>query len=240
MGKKDVHLVAILDRSGSMSGLTEEMRKGFNELKAQQLKEEGETFVTLTVFDNEITRLYTGTNVKNTPDLTDKDYFPRGSTALLDAVGQTVTDIENRKDLPKKVTLVIATDGYENASTEYNRQKIKDLLAKHQNKKSNAWHVIFMGAGVDAFNEKDYGFTRTASTINVTPDSLGTQSFYNSVSTTMGAYRSGAPAASLDVSGGSNVDYGNNPTTVNNTTTPVAQSKSQAKRIKTQREAKPV
>lgn len=220
MKSKDVHLVAILDRSGSMANLTEEMRNGFNTLKAKQLQEEGNTYLTLVTFDNKYERLYTGVNIKLVPDLTADDYFARGSTALLDAVGETIEEVGRLKNLPKKVLVVIATDGYENASTRYSKEYIKGLISDRENRKDNPWSFIFMGAGVDAFGDQ-FGYTSTHRTINTTKDWAGTQAFYGAVGQSLSSVRSvgGAVTNTMNISGMSNVDYGNNPT-IDNTTTP--------------------
>jgi hypothetical protein len=219
MGKKDVHLVAILDRSGSMGNLTEEMRQGFNTLKAQQLKEEGDTYITLVTFDTAYERLYTGVSANLVPDLTSNQYFARGGTALFDAIGRTISEVATLKNLPKKVLVVIATDGYENSSTEWrDKTKIKALIDKYESRARNPWSFIFMGAGVDAFNSAQYGFTRSTRTLNTTADYAGTQAFYGAVGATLTGLRgaSGQSINSLDISGLSNADYGNNPTTVVN------------------------
>lgn len=258
--KKDVHLVAILDRSGSMARLTEEMRQGFNALKAQQLKEEGDTYITLVTFDTTYERLYTGVNANLVPDLTSGQYFARGGTALFDAIGRTISEVATLKNLPKKVLVVIATDGQENSSTEWrDRAKIKELIAGYETRKRNPWSFIFMGAGVDAFNSNDYGFTQSSRTINTTRDYAGTQSFYGAVGQTMTALRgsSASMVNAMDISGLSNVDYGNNPVLDKNAnnasggsisvtggtdqsasaTLIVPKSKSQARRAKVQKEA---
>lgn len=259
MSTKDVHLVAILDRSGSMSSLTEEMRKGFNELKAQQLKQDGETVLTLVTFDNEYERLYTGINARLTPDLSSEQYFARGSTALLDAIGKTLSELKTLKNVPKKTIVVIATDGFENASKEYKKEQIKTLVKELEGLKKNPWSFIFMGAGVDAFTDS-FGYVNTGRTINTTRDYAGTQSFYGAVSGTIATARVSTMDVvnNMDISGFSNVDYGNNPTpdknasnvsggtlgvtgaedqTTTSSSAPISKSRSQARRVKIQKEA---
>ena len=153
--KKDLmELVFILDRSGSMSGLEKDTIGGFNSMMEKQKKENGEVLVTTVLFDNRIELLHERVDIRALTPLTDEDYFVRVSTALLDALGSTITRIARNhhhmaEDFrPGKTMFVIITDGYENASREYSYTKVKELI-EHEQKKYG-WEFLFLGANIDA------------------------------------------------------------------------------------------
>jgi len=146
----------LLDRSGSMCGLEEETINGFNSFLEKQSTFSGETKVTCVLFDNEYEILWKSRHAKEI-HLTKEEYFVRGSTALLDAIGKTIVDTGHRlantseENRPSKVIMVITTDGQENASREYNYSKIKELIS-HQENKYN-WEIIFLGANINVEQE---------------------------------------------------------------------------------------
>ena len=151
-------LVFILDRSGSMGGLESDTIGGFNSMLAKQKKEEGEANVTTVLFDDQVEIVHDRFPIAAVKPLTDDDYFVRGSTALLDAVGSTVKKIENvQKRLPEdlkaeKVIFVITTDGQENSSSEYTAKMVRRMIEAHQ---EQGWQFIFMGANMDAVTEAE-------------------------------------------------------------------------------------
>ena len=156
--KKDlVELVFILDRSGSMSGLEKDTIGGFNSLIEKQKAEEGEAFVTTVLFDDCYEMLHDHVNIKDVSPITEKEYYPRGMTALLDAVGRTVNKIGERlasvpeEERPEKVIIVITTDGMENASTEFTLDVVKKMIEYRQ--KDCSWTFMFLGANMDAAEE---------------------------------------------------------------------------------------
>lgn len=154
-------IIFILDRSGSMSGLEEATIKGFNDTIAeqQQVQDRGEAFVTTVLFDNVIEVLHQNVNLRQISQLTTKEYFTRGCTALLDAIGSTLDQIKaRRKALPKeerpaKTIMVITTDGMENASCHYDYAKIKKMIVKRREK---GWQFVFLGANIDALDLADH------------------------------------------------------------------------------------
>ncbi len=181
--KKDlVELVFILDRSGSMSGLESDTIGGFNSLLEKQKKEKGEAIITTVLFDDRYELLHDRINLKGVKAITDKEYFVRGSTALLDAMGNTISKVLNsykntdESERPEKVMLVITTDGLENASREYDYGKVKTLIKETKEKYS--FEYIFLGANIDSEVEADrFGIDKERA-VNYHSDSFGTKLNY--------------------------------------------------------------
>ena len=149
-------IIFLMDRSGSMGGLETDTIGGFNAFIKKQTGMEGDTIVTTVLFDDKYELLYNGIEAKKVK-LSNKEYFVRGSTALLDAIGKTILDVGYRLSVigeehrPAKVIFVITTDGMENASREFTYAKVKELI-KHQQEKYH-WEFIFLGANIDATKE---------------------------------------------------------------------------------------
>ncbi|MCA1321012.1 VWA domain-containing protein [Bacillus tianshenii] len=149
-------IIFLLDRSGSMSGLEQDTIGGFNTFIQKLCEHEGDTLLTTVLFDSQYEILWNGVDAKSVT-LTDNDYFVRGTTALLDAVGKTILDVGHRlanteeDQRPKNVIFVITTDGEENSSREFTYAKVRDLIHHQQEKYS--WEFIFMGANIDSERE---------------------------------------------------------------------------------------
>lgn len=150
-------LVFILDRSGSMAGLESDTIGGFNSMLAKQKKEPGECLVSTVLFDNETEVIHDRVPLGNVPNLTEKEYFVRGCTALLDAVGGAIHHIGNvhkyarPEDRPARTLFVITTDGLENASRRYDYEQVKAMIERQKEK--YGWEFIFLGANIDAAKE---------------------------------------------------------------------------------------
>lgn len=178
-------IVFLLDRSGSMAGLESDTIGGFNGFIEKQKQMEGDTLVTAVLFDDQYEILWNGIKVEQTK-LTKRDYFVRGMTALLDAVGKTILDVGYRlaktpeEDRPGKVIFVITTDGMENASREFTYEKVKELI-KHQQEKYN-WEFIFLGANIDAAEEADSLGIDVANAFSFEASEKGVEIMYNMVS----------------------------------------------------------
>ena len=131
-------LVFILDRSGSMEGLESDTIGGFNSMLAKQKQEPGECLVSTVLFDHEIEVIHDRVPLQEVPELTREQYFVRGRTALLDAVGGAIHHIGNvhkyarAEDRPERTLFVITTDGLENASKRYNYAKVKAMLERQK------------------------------------------------------------------------------------------------------------
>ncbi|MBP7278673.1 MAG: VWA domain-containing protein [Sedimentibacter sp.] len=188
-------LVFILDRSGSMSGLETDTIGGFNSMLERQKKESGEAFVTTVLFDDKYEVLHDRYDIKGVNLLTEKEYYVRGSTALLDAIGITINNIgkalsdTKEEDRPGKVLFVIITDGMENSSREFSYEKVKKMV-EHQ-KSKYSWDFIFLGANIDAIKTANsFGISADMAT-NFVSDSAGTQLNYKIVSEVVSSFRKG-------------------------------------------------
>ena len=146
-------LIFVLDRSGSMAGLAADTIGGYNTMIEKQKEEAGDALVTTVLFDDQYDMLYSGVDIQKVEPLTSKQYFARGMTALLDAVGKTIAAIDEKYSklpdcmIPEKTLFVITTDGMENASREFGHSDIKALIEAHKKK---GWEFIFLGANIDA------------------------------------------------------------------------------------------
>ena len=147
-------LVMILDRSGSMSGLERDTIGGYNGMLKKQRETEGEVLVSTVLFDHNIEVLHDRVPLDKVPEMTEKDYYVRGSTALLDAVGGAIHHIGNvhkyarEEDRPEKTIFVITTDGMENASRMYSYDRVKEMVERQKEK--YGWEFLFLGANIDA------------------------------------------------------------------------------------------
>lgn len=179
-------IIFILDRSGSMGCLVEDTIGGFNAMINSQKAEPGDAFVTTVLFDDKYDLLHDRIDIQQIENITEKEYYARGMTALLDAVGKTINSIGTRlnstreEQRPDKVLFVITTDGLENASREYNKTQIKEMI-QHQQSKYN-WTFMFLGANMDAVGEAASLGINTDFARNYTASSIGTQSVYASLS----------------------------------------------------------
>jgi len=197
MKKGLTELVFILDRSGSMAGLESDTIGGFNSVLNKQKKEEGNANITTVLFDNNYELLHDRYNLHKLSNITGKEYFVRGTTALLDAIGKSIHKMGNvqkyavDEERAEKVMFVIITDGMENASVEYSYDKIKKMI--NRQKEKYGWEFIFLGANIDAVNVAGrfgIGEDRAA---NYHSDREGTILNYEVISETVSMVRSKRP-----------------------------------------------
>ena len=150
--QEDVELVFILDRSGSMGGLESDTIGGYNSmLSKQKNQKKGKVYVTTVLFDDEYELLHNQVSIEDMKPITEQEYYVRGSTALLDAIGKTIMQVkanQDKKENKDKVLFVIITDGLENASKEYRKDLIKKMI--EERKEKDKWEFLFLGANIDA------------------------------------------------------------------------------------------
>ena len=192
MKKNLTELVFILDRSGSMVNLVADTIGGFNSMIEKQKKLEGEALVTTVLFDDEAKAIHDRLDLQKVPAMTEREYYVRGCTALLDAVGGTIRHIAKihkyirEEDRPEKTLFVITTDGMENASCKYTYEKVKDLIETQKNK---GWEFIFLGANIDTAKEAArFGIDQDLA-VDYLADSTGTGVMYYALDTAIGSFR---------------------------------------------------
>lgn len=193
MKKGLTELVFILDRSGSMAGLESDTIGGFNSMLEKQRLVEGECLITTALFDNRYKLLHDRTDIRAVKPITEREYFVGGSTALYDAIGMTISKIENAQkntaDMirAERVMFVIITDGYENSSREYSQAQIKAKIERQKEKYD--WEFIFLGANIDAVaTAKAFGIDEDRA-VDYVPDSKGTELNFRAMSETVAAFR---------------------------------------------------
>lgn len=179
-------LVFILDRSGSMSGLESDTIGGFNSMIEKQRKEPEKTLISTVLFDNYSEVIHDRISLERIPHMTENEYFVRGCTALLDAVGGAVHHIGNihkyarKEDVPEKTLFIIVTDGMENASHHYTYEKVHNMIKRQQEK--YGWEFLFLGANIDAAAEaKQFGIDESRAA-NYNCDEDGTALNYEVIS----------------------------------------------------------
>lgn len=177
-----------------MSGLESDTIGGFNAMMEKQKKEKGEAYVSTVLFDGACEVLYDRIPIDEVPKMTEDDYYVRGCTALLDAIGGSIHHIGNihkyarEEDRPEKTLFVITTDGMENASQIYSYEKIHKMVKRQQEKYN--WEFIFIGANMDAGMEAKRFGIREERAVNYVCDEEGTASLYSAVNKAVHAMRS--------------------------------------------------
>ena len=186
MSKGYTEIVYILDRSGSMGGLEADTIGGFNSMMEKKKKTGKNALVSTVLFDNECEVLHDRVEIEKVRKMTEEEYFVRGCTALLDAVGGAIHHIGNihkyarAEDRPEKTIFIITTDGMENASSRYSYDKVQKMV-KHQQEKYG-WEFIFIGANIDAYEEAQRFGIRKDRAVNYVCDEVGTAGVYAGVS----------------------------------------------------------
>ncbi len=196
-GNNTTELVFILDRSGSMAGLESDTIGGFNSMIKKQKKQDGKCYVSTVLFDDRIDVIHDRVELSSIRKLTSDDYFVRGCTALIDAIGSSIHHIKNihkyarPEDVPQNTMFIITTDGMENASHEYSSDDVKKMI--EEQKEKNGWEFIFIGANIDAVETaKGLGISEDRA-VNYHADSKGTNVLYDTVSDVVGNMRICAP-----------------------------------------------
>ena len=147
-----VDITLILDRSGSMQNLSNQVILSFNDFLEEQKTIEGEATVSLVQFNHEYSPVYEGIDLQNAKQLNTDNYHANGNTALFDAIGRTIQETKERVNPGSAdVVFVITTDGLENASQEYSGVQIKDMITECET--DYGWHFMYLAANDDAFDQ---------------------------------------------------------------------------------------
>ena len=202
MRKGLTELVFILDRSGSMSGLEADTIGGFNSLIAKQKKEEGTALISTVLFDDQTEILYDRISLDRIEPMNDRQYYVRGCTALLDALGGAIHHIGNvhkyarEEDRPEKTIFIITTDGMENSSHRYTYDKVKKMVERQRDR--YGWEFLFLGANIDAIEIAGRFGVQANRAVNYECDSEGTQLNYEVLSKAVSRVRTcAAPTAAM-------------------------------------------
>lgn len=201
MKKGLTELVFIIDRSGSMSGLEADTIGGFNSLLEKQKKETGDAYVSVILFDDQTEVLYDRVNIQKVERMSDNQYFVRGCTALLDAVGGAIHHIKNvyryarEEDIPEKTLFIITTDGMENASRQYSYDNVRRMI-EHEKEKYH-WEFLFLGSNIDAVQVAGRFGIKANRAVRYEHDGVGTRLNYEVMSKAVSYARSAPSAADM-------------------------------------------
>jgi len=190
-------LVFILDRSGSMAGLEKDTIGGFNSMIERQRATEGEVIISTVLFDNTSEVIHDRIDIRRIEPMTEKQYFVRGCTALLDAIGGAIHHIGNvhkyarDEDRPEHTMFVITTDGMENASHRYSSDRVKQMIERQKSK--YGWEFLFLGANIDAVETAGNFGIDADRAVNYHSDSEGTALNYEVLSEAICSVRCSKP-----------------------------------------------
>jgi transcriptional regulator with XRE-family HTH domain len=175
----------IMDASGSMYNVTDDVIGGFNSFIDEQQLQNDRAFLTTVIFNHTVSTLYESRDVSLVQKIDRLSYRAIGSTALFDAIGQSVIKLENRANT-HKVLVTIMTDGYENSSRYFTRSKIKRMI---ETKTSEGWEFIFAGANIDVDKVGEDIGIKKSQRLKFTSDSAGTRKIYTRLSDISTRYR---------------------------------------------------
>ena len=187
-----VNLICILDRSGSMQHLTSDTIGGYNSFIEQQKKLGGEAVVTTVLFDNRYEKLLDKVSLTEVPELTEKEYQARGTTAMLDAIGMTLNELAGEMEKEgicpsrRKVLCCIMTDGQENASQEYDKASVKYMITQGQ---QYGWEFVFLGANIDVAQEAEAIGISQDKAVAYKADAAGVQQSFSKINKAVSSFR---------------------------------------------------
>lgn len=189
------HIVAILDRSGSMHSIRDDAIGGFNTFLREQQELPGDADMTLVQFDNEYEVVRARVALRDMKPLTTETYVPRGGTALFDAIGRTLNEQRIALGDGARVVVTILTDGQENASREFKREQIAALVKKCE---GNGWRFVFLAANQDAFASGASMGVHVNSVSGFQATARGMGQAFNYASASTATFREEANKATMD------------------------------------------
>jgi len=191
-------ITMVIDRSGSMRGREADVIGGFKTFVAEQRKVKGPATLTLVQFDDQYEVNYTAVDINNVPEI---EYVPRGMTALHDAFGKTINATGDRlrsmpeDERPDKVIFVLQTDGYENDSKEFTKERVKEMVQLQQDEYN--WDFLFFGADIDALDVGHGLGINVANTIQFTKSARGVSNVFAATAANVASYRSSGDKGDL-------------------------------------------
>ena len=200
MKKNLTEIVFILDRSGSMAGLEKDTIGGFNSMINRQKTASGDAIISTVLFDTTTDVIHDRVNLNAIRPMTEKDYFVRGCTALLDAIGGAIHHLGNvhkyarEEDRPEKTLFIITTDGMENASSRYSSDKVKQMIERQKTK--YGWEFLFLGENIDAVETAGRFGIQADRAVNYHCDQKGTALNYEVLSEAICSVRASRPLTS--------------------------------------------
>ena len=196
MNKNLTEIVFILDRSGSMGGLESDTIGGFNSMLEKQKKEKGEAIVSTILFDHESEVLHDRIPIEKVEPMNEKQYYVRGCTALIDAIGGSIRHIMRvhkyirPEDVPAHTIFIITTDGMENASKKWSSAEVRKMI---EQQKEQGWEFLFLGANIDAVETaKHFGIDEDRA-VTYKSDRKGTRMNYKAMACAISAVRCEEP-----------------------------------------------
>lgn len=202
--KNYTELAIVLDRSGSMGAIKDDTIGGFNQFIEDQKKSSSKSVISLYQFDDSYECIFKDKDKNDVPLLTDENYKPNRWTALLDAIGKTIVDLGKKlaaipeEERPERVCVVVITDGYENASTEFLPTQISHMITRQQD--VYKWQFVFLGANQDAILSAQKMAINIQSAMTFAPSSMGVRGAFASVSENFQHY-AGAQSLSMEFTG---------------------------------------
>lgn len=190
-------MVFIIDKSGSMAGMEEDTVGGFNAMIEKQKKIDGKCYVSTVLFSNRSSVLHDRIDIQKIEPLTEREYCVGGGTALLDAIGGAIHHIGNvhkyarNEDVPEHTIFVITTDGMENASCEYDSERVKQMIRRQEER--YGWEFLFVAANIDAVETARNIGIRRERAANYKQTREGTHKVYEAVEYAMCSLRCEAP-----------------------------------------------
>lgn len=195
-------IICVIDKSGSMNSIKSDAIGGFNQFLSEQKEIEDDTNITLNLFDSNFKPVYNSLPINESYELNDDNYRPSSMTALYDAIGLSIDGalerFESQDEKPDRVLMVILTDGEENRSTEYTKERVFEMIDECSN---SDWEFIFLAANQDAMKTASSLNIKKGNSMNFAASSAGMKDVYNQMSSSIKSYRSSKSSKFDDLMG---------------------------------------